>query len=250
LESYPTIYRRKIVANITRRSFLSAAPASLATFGTLAGTSQAAEAQLVWQTSDWKVAAFRALTREQARIKQLFDVTRIGEGEFLNNIKNSLNGLHFGFGIPNNQIKIVGALHGPANLLNFDDYVWSKYKVGQWLNVGDPMTGNSAVKNIFYRGKHALSGQGISKDPDDPGSGYQDTSMEALQSRGVQFLACHTATEEQARVLVRRNNLSQSPESVVNDMLAHTVAGVLVVASMVAAIALLQAEGRYTYITV
>ena len=88
------------------------------------------------------------------------------------------------------------------------------------------------------------------KDPNDPGAIYQDTSVEALQSRGVQFLACHTATEEQARVLVHRNNLSQSPESVVNDMLAYTVPGVLVVAAMVAAIALLQAEGRYTYTTV
>jgi intracellular sulfur oxidation DsrE/DsrF family protein len=238
------------VANITRRSFLTAAPAGLATLSTLAGTSQSAEAQLVWQTSDWKIAAFRALTGEQAQIKQLYDITKIAEGGFLNNIKNSLNGLHFGFGIPDNQIKIVGALHGPANLLNFDDYIWSKYQVGQWLNVTDPVTGNSAVKNIFYPSKNTLSGRAVSKDPNDPGSVYQDTSMEALQSRGVQFLACHTATEEQARVLVRRNNLSQSPENVVNDMLAHAVPGVLVVASMVAAIALLQNQGRYTYITI
>ena len=107
-----------------------------------------------------------------------------------------------------------------------------------------------AVKNIFYRSKNSLSGQAVSKDPNDPGSVYQDTSVEALHSRAVQFLACHTATEEQARVLVRRNNLSQSPESVVEEMLAHTIPGVLVVASMVAAIALLQAEGHYTYITV
>ena len=238
------------MANLTRRSFLSAAPAGLATLGTLAATSQSAEAQLVWQTSDWNIAAFRALTDEQARIKQLFDIMKIGEGGFLNNIKNSLNGLHFGFGIPGNQIKIIGALHGPANLLNFDDYVWSKYQVGQWLNIGDPMTGNPAVKNIFYGSKNALSGRAFSKDPNDPGSVFQVTSVEELQSRGVQFLACHTATEEQARVLVRHNNLSQSPESVVKDMLAHTLPGVLVVASMVAAIALLQAQGRYTYITV
>lgn len=238
------------MANITRRSFLSVAPAGLATLGTLTGTSQSTEAQLVWKTSDWKIAAFRALTDEQAQIKQLYDITRVGEGGFLNNIKNSLNGLHFGFGIPDKQVKIVTALHGPANLLNFDDYVWSKYQVGQWLNIVDPLTGSPAVKNIFYRSKNGLSGHAASKVPNDPGSIYQDTSVEALQSRGVQFLACHTATEEQARVLVRRNSLSQSPESVVDDMLAHTVQGVLVVASMVAAIALLQAEGRYTYITV
>ncbi len=33
------------------------------------------------------------------------------------------------------------------------------------------------------------------------------------------------------------------------DMLAHTIKGTLVVAAMVAAIALLQTDGHYTYIT-
>jgi hypothetical protein len=51
-------------------------------------------------------------------------------------------------------------------------------------------------------------------------------------------------------VLVHLRKLEASPEEVVKDMLAHTVPGTLVVASMVAAIALLQAEGRYTYITI
>jgi intracellular sulfur oxidation DsrE/DsrF family protein len=74
--------------------------------------------------------------------------------------------------------------------------------------------------------------------------------MQALQSRGAQFLSCHTALEEQVRVLSARNKLSQSPEGIMKDMLAHTMPGVLVVAAMVAAIALLQAEGHYTYITV
>ena len=58
------------------------------------------------------------------------------------------------------------------------------------------------------------------------------------------------AAEEQARVLIRRNKLTEAPEEIVKDMLAHTIPGVLVVAAMVAAIALLQAEGHYTYITV
>jgi hypothetical protein len=62
-------------------------------------------------------------------------------------------------------------------------------------------------------------------------------------------MSCHTATEEQARALVKRNKLTQSPEEIVKDMLAHTQPHVLVNASMVSAIALMQAEGRYTYIT-
>lgn len=74
--------------------------------------------------------------------------------------------------------------------------------------------------------------------------------MQALQWRGVQFLSCHTALEEQAQILIRRYQLSQSAENVVEDLLAHRQPGVLVVAGMTAAIAILQAEGRYSYITV
>jgi hypothetical protein len=66
----------------------------------------------------------------------------------------------------------------------------------------------------------------------------------------VQILSCHTALEEQVRVLISHCNLSQSPEDMVKDMLAHALPGVPLVASMVAAIALRQAEGHYTYITV
>ena len=73
--------------------------------------------------------------------------------------------------------------------------------------------------------------------------------MQALQWRGVQFLSCHTALEEQARVLVPRDKLTRSAEEVVQDILAHTEPGTLVVAGMAAALALLQAEGHYTYIT-
>jgi hypothetical protein len=66
----------------------------------------------------------------------------------------------------------------------------------------------------------------------------------------VTLLACHTATEEQARALIAHNSLTMEPEGIVREMLAHTLPEVLVVASMVAAIALLQTEGRYSYITV
>jgi hypothetical protein len=53
----------------------------------------------------------------------------INDGKFLNNMKNSLNGLRFRFGIPKDEIKVAGALHGPADMLNYDDYVWNKYRL-------------------------------------------------------------------------------------------------------------------------
>jgi hypothetical protein len=208
------------------------------------------EGQLVWKTSEWKLADFQKLVNDPARIKQLYDIVHLGDEKSLNNIKNSFNGLRFGFGIPERQIKIAAALHGPANMLNYDDYIWEKYQIGEWLKVTDPATGKPAVKNLFYNSKIGLRQESVAKNPDDQDSIYQDTSMQALQSRGAQFLSCHTALEEQVRVLISRNKLSQSPEDIVKDMLAHTLPGVMVVASMVAAIALLQAEGHYTYITV
>jgi hypothetical protein len=238
--------QRKHVA--TRRSFVCGATSGVAAFGLFGGLPRAASAQLVWKASEWKLPEFQKLVNEPAKVKQLFDIVQIGDGAPLNSVKNALNGLRFGFAIPEHQIKIVAGLHGAANMLNYDDYIWDKYRIGEWLNVTDPATGKPAVKNLFYRSKGGLTRGSASKDPDDPDSIYQDTSMQALHARGVQFLSCHTALEEQVRVLIRRDKLLQSPEHIVRDMLAHLEPGVLVVAAMAAAIAVLQAEGRYTYI--
>lgn len=223
---------------------------SLFGMASAAAISSNAEAQLVYRPTDWNVSAFNALLKKPARIKQVYDIISIGEGRFLNNIKNSLNGLHFGFGIPADAIQVVAALHGPSNLVNYDDYVWQKYRVGEWLKVEDPKTGAPAVRNIFYTSAAGAHMQYSSNDPNDEGSVYQDKSIQGLQSRGVRFLSCHTATEEQARVLVKRLNLNESVEQVVRDLQAHILPGILIVASMVAAVALLQTEGQYSYITV
>jgi hypothetical protein len=242
--------RRTSMKNVTRRSFVSAAAAGMTAMGLLSSSAPAAESQLVWTSADWKIAEFNRLVNDSARIKQVYDVVQIGDGKFLNNVKNSLNGLHFGFGVAKGQIKVAVAMHGPANMLNFDDYVWKKYPIGEWLGVTDPATGQPAARNIYYPATTLPLDPTPSNDPDNEHSIYQQKSMQSLHRRGVQFLSCHTATEEQARALVQKYKLSQSPEEIVKDMLAHTVPGTMVVASMVAAIALLQAEGHYTYITV
>ena len=233
---------------LTRRSFVTTAAAGVTAFGALAANPQDASAQLVYTTSDWNLAAFNKIVHDPARVKQVYDVVAINDGRFLNNIKNSLNGLHFGFGVPAAQIKVVAALHGPANLLNYDDFIWNKYQIGAWLKVEDPATGKPALRNPFFASRTAL--HYTSQDPSNEASLYEDKSIQALQSRGVTFLSCHTATEEQVRVLVQHNQLTAEPESIVREMLAHLIPEALSVASMVAAIALLQADGHYTYITV
>ncbi len=234
---------------ISRRSFASSAATGLAALAAM-GTVNSAEGQLVYTKSEWKVSEFNQLAKNPAQVKQVFDVTQIAEGGFLNNMKNSLNGLHFGFGIPNDQIKIVAALHGPANVLNYDDFIWNKYKLGGWLNINDLSTNQPALKNPYYASKAGAAPHYRTEDPDSGDSIYQDTSIQALQHRGVKLLSCHTALEEQVRGLIAHRNLTQQPEEIVKEMLAHTLPDVLVVASMVAAIALLQTDGHYSYITV
>lgn len=230
---------------MSRRGFVGQAAVGLAALAALGG--EPAEAQLVYKRSDWSVKEFDELLHVPARARQVYDVIGIGAGKFLNNIKNSLNGLQFGFGIPPQQIRILAALHGPANLLNYDDYVWQKYRIGEWLKETDSQTGKLAVRNPYYLSKIGKNG---SRDPQQENSIYQDISVQGLQARGVKFLSCHTALEEQARALVGHFKLSQPREEIVKDLLAHALPGVLVVASMVASLVLLQSEGHYTYIKV
>lgn len=232
------------MSNVSRRDLMAGAGALCAAIAIPA----AGNAQLVYRHSDWKAEEFQELLHKTARVKQVFDVTAINEGKFLNNIKNSLNGFEFGFSIAPKQVQIVAALHGPANMINYDDSMWAKYRIGEWLSVTDAETGKPAVRNIFYPSKVAKA-EG-KEDPSDDKSSFQDKSVEGLQRRGVKFLSCHTATEEQARQIVGRLKLTDGPEAVVKDLQAHAVPNVLIVPSMVATVALLQIDGHYVYITV
>src|SRR6202166_4287974 len=137
---------------VSRRKFLSAGSATIAAVGaslllTPTVARSETEPQIVWSTSQWKIDDFRKLVEDKAPVKQLFDARAINQGKFLDEMKNSLNALHFGFGTPVDHIKLVGALHGPANLLNFDDYVWNKYQIGVWLQANNPEKGRPTKKN-------------------------------------------------------------------------------------------------------
>ena len=209
-----------------------------------------ARGQLVWTKAEWKVEDFQALVHVPRRIKQVFDASAINGGRFLNNVRNSMNGLHFGSAVPVEQIQLVCAMRGTANLMNYDDYAWQRYRLGEWTKVDDPKTGKPATRNIFYASKAGTVGHYPSDDPSSEESVYQDASMQALLVRGVRFLSCHSSTEEQVRGFAKEFALAQGREEIVKDMLAHTVPGVLVVASAAAALALLQCEGRYSYMAV
>jgi hypothetical protein len=137
-------------------------------------------------------------------VKQLFDITRVEDGRSLAKVKNSLNGLHYGFGVPVDQTKVICGLHGPANLLNYDDYVWGKYMIGAWLEINDPRTRQPAVRNPYYLSELTDDAAHITAVTDQRGDLSASRREHAgLKRRGVRFLSCHTALEEQVRQLIK-----------------------------------------------
>src|SRR5271169_1352816 len=96
--------KEKHMTKFTRRSLVGHAALGLAALGAMTAPT---EAQLVYKPTDWNLADFDRLLKKRARVKQVFDETQIGGGRFLNNIKNSINGLQFSFNIAADQILIV-----------------------------------------------------------------------------------------------------------------------------------------------
>jgi hypothetical protein len=231
------------MSEFSRRALLGGAAAAAAS----TMWSEPVHAQYVWQKSNWHAAEFDTLTHSPRRIKQVVHGFAINDGRFLRNVKNSLTGLQFGSGIPADQIQLVCALNGPANMLNYSDYVWQKYRIGEWLKVEDPKTGQPAVRNIFYPSKAGTALHYTSEDPSSEDSSYQDASVQGLLAHGVRFLSCHSSTEETARTLIKQNSLTAQPEEIVNEIHAHALPGVIVVPALSAALAVLQCEGHYSY---
>lgn len=217
-----------------------AGPAAAAAQGVPGGT------HFVERKADFDDAAFAAAVNKPADIRMVIEAVSWHPPVFAN-IKNALNGLQFGFGYSPNRISIAFAPHGPSSAFTYSDYVWSKYKIGDFFKLKDEK-GDSVSSNTFLAAKSSSA----SSDPDESSSMYQDTSIETLQKRGVLFLTCHTAVEEQSRALVKAGNApaGMSATEVANDILTHLIPGTHVVPSMMGTIMVLQQRYHYGYQTV
>ena len=235
---------------ISRRSFVSTAAAGMAALGAFSSVgplTPSANAQELETTSQWDLAAFNKLAHTSAPVKQLFDVTVAGGGAF-DHIQNYLNSVHFGFGIPGNQIQPVAVMRGPASALIFDDSMWKKYQFGAFANVTDPKTKKPAERNIFYPSKTNLKYP--TDNFEDPRSIYHDSSIQALQHRGLRLIGCHIATWFIARMVAEKLHLKQPHKEIYDDLVAHTLPGVMIAAAAVGAIGMLQTQGHYSYLYV
>lgn len=202
---------------------------------------------LVERAADFDRAAFDAALGRSAQIRQLWEAVAFNPGIW-NNVKNSMNGLQFGFGYPAGSFAMAFASHGPSSAYGYDDAIWRKYRIAELLDLRDA-SGAVLASNGYVVRRAPVE---PAADPDDVAGMYQDTSIEMLQHRGLIYLACHTAIEEQARRIVKKGfaPAGATARAVADDILTHLIPGAVVVPSMVATVAVLQATHHYTYITV
>ncbi|MFN2449919.1 MAG: hypothetical protein ABR508_09085 [Candidatus Baltobacteraceae bacterium] len=167
--------------------------------------------------------------------------------QVLANIKNAFNGLQFGFGHAPSQIAMAMANHGASSAYAYSEYLWRKYRIGEALKLKNA-AGNAVTSNVYVKAPRAPE---LGANPDDENGFYQDTSIEALQARGLLMLTCHTAVEEQARAFVKGGfaPAGMTAGAVAADILTHLIPGAVVVPSMVATIAELQQLYRYGFIS-
>jgi hypothetical protein len=231
---------------LNRRGFLvssatlASAPA-IATAQSISGGTHRVE-----RRADFDARAFAGLVGRPAQIRQLFEATSFQPG-VLSSIKNSFNGLQFGFGYPATAICIALAGHGPSAAYGYSDYIWKKYRIGEFMKLKDA-AGQTIQTNVYLAARAPVD---PAADPDDERGMYQDDSIAMLRRRGLIVLTCHTAVEEQASALVRNGfaPAGMNAEAVADDVLTHLVDGAFVVPSMVATIAVLQSEYHYAYLT-
>jgi hypothetical protein len=232
---------------MNRTTFLTASATLLAaSSGVAAAQTVPGGTQFVERKADFDEAGFAKVVGRDAQIRQLYEAVAF-KPTIWNNVKNSFNGLQFGFGYAADKIAIAFASHGPSASYGYTDYVWKKYRIPEYFGLTDA-TGAPVASNVYLAKRAAIDPQAS---PDDDKGMYQDTSIEMLQQRGLMYLNCHTATEEQARGIVKKGLAPSGmiAANVADDILTHLIPGAIVVPSMVATVAVLQATYRYTYIT-
>jgi hypothetical protein len=201
---------------------------------------------LVERRADFDEPAFAAAVGRAAEIRQVWESVAFRPAMW-NNVRNSMNGLQFGFGYAPGTFVLASAGHGPSAVYSYGEYVWQKYRLGEFFDLRD--AAGTRVSSNLYVTRHSPVDENA--DPDDENGLYQDASIEALQRRGLLVLTCHTAVEEQARGIVKNGFAppGMSADAVAADILTHLIPGAIVVPSMVATLAVLQAKYQYAYIT-
>ncbi len=169
--------------------------------------------------------------------RQLFDMPAPNSGIPQLHIRNYMVTYREAYGLTEKDVNAVGTLYGTTTPLGFTDEMWEKYKFGAALKIDDPAANAPLVRNWFAHPKEG-----------DPFAfGFFDSSIEALQAKGVVFILCNNALNFWVGRLSKGG--MGTTDEIRADLLAHMLPKVVLVPGMVVAINKAQERGlSYMYL--
>ncbi|MGQ0539884.1 MAG: hypothetical protein ACT4R6_13125 [Gemmatimonadaceae bacterium] len=173
------------------------------------------------------------LDKLKGKHRQFFDAPAHADALPLIHVLNYYNTLNTAYGVKDGEISTVLTLYGaPASttLFAFNDAMWAKYNMGVALKFNDHKTGQPATRNV-WREDPQIAGLMVAP----------PASIEALQKRGSIFLLCNNALTIWAGLLAQANKADQA--TVLADLKANMLPGVVLVPAMVVAIQQAQDRG-------
>src|SRR5215469_11364361 len=206
-----------------RRGFLGAA-----TLGAVAGWAELATATRPAVAAEGPTEFTKWLDSVGGKQRQLFDVAQPNDGFGLIWSWVFLATGPEAFGLPERDLAVVVVLRHTGLPLAFNDATWSKYKLGEFFKITDPVSKGLATRNFFLASK-----------PED--MIQPDASIDRLLARGVKVGACTAAIDFYSAQLAKQMNLPA--DQVRKDWIAGLIPGVQTVPSGVVAINAAHARG-------
>ncbi|AHG89342.1 hypothetical protein J421_1805 [Gemmatirosa kalamazoonensis] len=170
---------RHVDEGIPRRGFLGRLTLAAAALAARpAGAQPRAMADEAW---------LRGLT---AKHRTVFDIPSHNNGRALMQAANFLDAYERDYAASPHDVNLVLGFHGTSLPLVLSDAMWSKYRLGEQYTIADPQSQSASTRNLFTA---ANGGARM------PVTAAQ--TVEALQKRGVLFLACNNTIINTSRRL-------------------------------------------------
>lgn len=192
-------------------------------------------------------AALKATGGVKAIFQSPHEDAQFVAGTFVNHLlllqlKNWLNGFQFAYTMDPAELHTLVGTYASANILNYNDHVWSTYKIGEKYAITDPTTNAPAVRNVFWPSRFGLDAP---KDITAQNNAYQDTGIEALQTRGTIFLTCNNSLNGHAASAIadKRAPAGMAQADVVADLQANLIPGAVLTPAVVGEVSRAQAAG-------
>jgi len=167
------------------------------------------------------------LTGLKGKHRQFFDNPSVNPVALVH-VLNFYDTYNKAFGVKDADINAVLTFYGATTFYGLNDAVWSKYKLGEFMDAKDA-SGAFETKNPWRTAPVVL------------GLTLPQASIESLEKRGATMIICNNALTIFSGLLAQKRGLDAT--AVYNDLKANILPGVELVPGMVVAVEQAQKAG-------